>query len=238
MSLNGAMVRAKDLLHSGGRRLGHAFARKPIVAHWGRIGFARDNFGDKLNPVLISALARRPVFAAADLGKRAQGDVLFAIGSMLASAGPNATVWGTGFIAEADRASRPGLIAAVRGPMSRAKLLAAGILCPEVYGDPALLLPAFYPPRTGIRRGVGFIPHVRELDLPMVGEIALRPGVTVIDITGSIEAVVDAVTSCELVLSSSLHGLICAHAYGVPARWVQLSGRPLGDGFKFRDYLA
>ncbi|WP_156383835.1 hypothetical protein [Methylobacterium sp. Leaf456] len=49
---------------------------------------------------------------------------------------------------------------------------------------------------------------------------------------------IDAVLSCRRILSSSLHGLILAHAYGIPATWLKISDRPLGDDFKFRDYWA
>ena len=32
--------------------------------------------------------------------------------------------------------------------------------------------------------------------------------------------------------------LIFAHAYGIPAAWIRLSGQVLGDGFKFLDYCS
>jgi hypothetical protein len=35
---------------------------------------------------------------------------------------------------------------------------------------------------------------------------------------------------CGLVLSSSLHGLIFAEAFGVPARWLQLRGSAHSEG--------
>jgi hypothetical protein len=41
-----------------------------------------------------------------------------------------------------------------------------------------------------------------------------------------------------MIVSSSLHGLIIAHAYGREAAWLKFSDRPLGDDFKFRDYWA
>jgi len=46
------------------------------------------------------------------------------------------------------------------------------------------------------------------------------------------------IDECEHILSSSLHGLICAQALGIKSRWILLSNNVLGDGFKFRDYAS
>ena len=47
------------------------------------------------------------------------------------------------------------------------------------------------------------------------------------------------VLGCELVLSSSLHGVIFAEAFGVPARWVQRPGSTRSESwFKYVDYYS
>jgi hypothetical protein len=48
--------------------------------------------------------------------------------------------------------------------------------------------------------------------------------------------VVEAITACHAILSSSLHGLIVAEAYGVPAAWMTITDKVKGGGFKFCDY--
>ncbi|GAI33339.1 unnamed protein product, partial [marine sediment metagenome] len=59
-----------------------------------------------------------------------------------------------------------------------------------------------------------------------------------LDITADIEAFIDQLVQFDAVISSSLHGAVAAHAYGIPARLISVSSRPLGDGFKYIDYLS
>lgn len=49
------------------------------------------------------------------------------------------------------------------------------------------------------------------------------------------------ITDCELVASSSLHGIIVAEALGVPARWVKFPGAKTHStegNFKYNDYYS
>jgi len=48
------------------------------------------------------------------------------------------------------------------------------------------------------------------------------------------------ISSCETIMSTSLHGIIGAHAYGIPAAHVTTSNtcNLWGDGTKFLDYYA
>jgi len=54
-----------------------------------------------------------------------------------------------------------------------------------------------------------------------------------------IEAFIDELCSCERILTSSLHGLIVSHAYGIPAQWFDVPDAAVGvpgDGTKYHDY--
>lgn len=194
-----------------------------------------NNWGDALSPWLVERLSGRVPIDLEGL----HHDRYLVIGSILGGANERAEVWGSGFIREDEAlVGKPKAVHAVRGPLSREKLLRQGVDCPEVYGDPALLLPRFFNPSIGKTHTVGIIPHYVDKDHPWVKSQGRDPQVRIIDIESGIEEFVLAVKSCEVILSSSLHGLICADSYGVPNAWIQLSSKVIGGDFKFRDYRS
>ncbi len=54
--------------------------------------------------------------------------------------------------------------------------------------------------------------------------------------TSDIEGTLTEILSCEKIVSSSLHGIILADAYGIPSAWLS-STTPKGLEFKFYDYF-
>lgn len=212
-----------------------------LLARWSDLS----NWGDALNPVLIKMVSGEDVRRVESPSsrfwrRRRHGQPVYVvIGSTLRYAcDDEAVVWGAGFRGIDDPLRRkPARVCAVRGPLTRLKLLAAGVECPEVYGDPALLYPRFYRPSVRKEYRLGIIPHFVDRDEPAVRRLGAQPGVRVIDIQGGINQVVDDICRCEKVASSSLHGMIAADAYGVPSAWIEFSRNVLGGGFKFYDYL-
>jgi len=191
------------------------------------------NWGDALNPVLVELVSGRKAQYLEEL----HHDRYLAIGSVLGTANEHAEVWGSGFIREHEPLlGRPRAVHAVRGPLSREALLRQDVECPEIYGDPALLLPRFFNPQVGKRYAVGIIPHYVDKGHAWVEQYRRDPQVLIIDIESGITEFVRLVKSCEVILSSSLHGLICADAYGVPNAWIRLSDDVMGGDYKFRDY--
>ena len=213
-----------------------------LVLRWATEGVVARNWGDKLNPYMAERIGGGPVLHRADVYPVPPRPVHYWIGSHLATAcgDSNAVVWGAGFIS-ADVAinGSPRAIHAVRGWLSNERLKRQGLPAPGVVGDAALLLPRFYEPKRQLeRRSLGIIPHCFEWGEPFFRAARDWEDTRTIDICGDIEDVVEQIVSCDRIISSSLHGIICADAYGVPALWLKASDKPKGDGFKFRDYFS
>jgi pyruvyltransferase len=130
----------------------------------------------------------------------------------------------------------PARVLAVRGRLTRDLLTRRGIACGDIVCDAGFLLPELLP-ASRPSRALGIVPHYVDRESRFVKRLE-REGAVVIDPGLSPEEYVARLTSCEQVLSSSLHGLILAHAYGVPCAWVRLSGKVYGGGFKFFDYYS
>lgn len=151
---------------------------------------------------------------------------------------PRIHVWGTGFI-ESDRPRRSRFhYHAVRGKHS-AQLIHGPTI--ETFGDPGLLADMLWPElkKTAKRYRVGLVPHYEDRSESTVQTVANALGpCTIIDVFDDVTDVLRQIASCECVLSSSLHGLIVADAFGVPNAWIKLSEKIRGDDFKFRDYYS
>lgn len=205
------------------------------------------NWGDDINDHFIRFLTKRNIAIYFDtpIAMALKMPNYLCIGSTLNYlTTPQTIVWGAGVIDDdLDMRAVPVQVLAVRGPLSRNYLLSRGIACPEVYGDPALLVPYFYRPtaETSRKRNICVVPHYKDIVSPALAVIRQnQPGLKFLDIAryNKWTDFIDQVCDCEAVFSSSLHGLIVAEAYGIPNYWIRVSGNVIGNGFKFRDYFA
>ena len=209
-----------------------------IVGNWPG-GVLKENWGDKLNGELMHRLSGLPVCHIDSIRGWRDRPVYRVIGSSLAQMKKNEIVWGTGFISKtATPKEVAAQICAVRGRLTHERLKQLGIYCPEVFGDAAIFCPLLYRPSATKTHDYGVIQHFREVKTIEMPKIKDSASVKIIDITGGIEDVIKDILSCKVIVSSSLHGLICAHAYGVPAYWLKASNLPMGDDFKFHDYYS
>ena len=199
------------------------------TVHWW--GYVNTNFGDALTPWMIRKLGHTPVYVPTDH----TAEKVVGAGAVIGDAHAPCLIWGTGIGSWDDPVHPYVKFLAVRGPLTRARVQAAGRRCPQVYGDPGLLLPRLHPPKPLPRVKLGIVPHF--LDQAQVhAAYGDNPDVRIVDLLGPIEDVIDGIASCDKVLSSSLHGLVVAAAYGIPFGWARFSDKLCGDGTKFRDF--
>ena len=197
------------------------------------------NFGDLLSQEVVAWVSGRPV----ELVDAASPNKLVAVGSVLHSAVSGDVVWGTGvhpsgyhdFWKNTWEENIALEVLAVRGPITRDVLLAREISCPEIYGDPAILLPMMYPKTPqGISPAI-VVPHFNDYPYFASNEGASF-GLPVVNPACPWREVVDMILTAKIVISSSLHGIIVAESYGIPAIWLRLSH---GEGYlKFQDYYS
>lgn len=199
----------------------------------------RNNLGDILSPYLAAHFSDKKTKRISKLRSKTV-EHYYMIGSILQRCNRNSIIWGSGFIsADSVCREKPKKVLAVRGPLTRQKCLEQGIECPEIYGDPALLLPEVYPGRKDIKYDVGIIPHYNDkAEKWLKNDFIHSEKVLIIDVQNPDPLkVIDQILECKYILSSSLHGLILADAYKVPSLWIEFSQPLEGDGFKFHDYF-
>lgn len=199
------------------------------------------NLGDELNYYLAKSLTNKPLFNLPCILSKNRDNFLV-IGSIIEThTNRNSIIWGSGSMYGGERKlqEKPKKVLAVRGPLTREYLLSEGVDCPEVYGDPALLLPQIYRPNVTKKYKLGVIPHYIDFDNEYLSELKNDSEVKIIKFSGyeDWEKVIDEICECEFIVSSSLHGLIISDAYRVPNMWIKLSDKIKGGNFKFHDYF-
>jgi len=207
-------------------------------------GFSHsNNFGDALNVFFVQYLGEKKVLHSRYLLFKKPKKVVYVIGSILQWAKTNSSIWGSGFISEDEKLDAENLeIFAVRGELSKSKLKEIGYDTNRIsMGDPALLMPYIYKPIIEKKYKVGIIPHYVDNNISWVKKQELYDGhFKVLDILcgSDVKGFIDEVLSCDVIISSSLHGLIIADAYNIPSVWVKFSDKLQGGNFKFNDYYS
>lgn len=190
---------------------------------WAWSGGVR-NFGDELGPVILARLG----YDVERVEAIGEADVLSS-GSLLEHAAteakPGAVVWGSGLMLGGKTDLSHLDVRAVRG---RLTATACG-LTDVVTGDPGSLVPELWDrPRPTV--DIGVVRHyVDDRDYPWAD--------ATISAAAGVDEVIDFIGSCRRVASSSLHGLIVASAWGIPA--VRLHHPEVAGGdFKWADWVS
>lgn len=208
--------------------------------YWKEIWHGRDftNFGDILSLKIVERIIGDSVRIITKKKPTVIEKKLLALGSVISFANQNDVVWGAGIngklldkkyykFTQID-------VRSVRGPLTRNFLQETfGIECPEIYGDPGLLIPVLFPEferKATPSRDFIVIPHFSEEHL-----FPKSLGDNIVYSTEPWEEIIEKILDSAFVISSSLHGVIVAEAFGIPARLLRLekSEEPL---FKYIDY--
>lgn len=164
---------------------------------------------------------------------------LFAIGSILEQVKTRefrGCVWGTKFTSKDSRTDPLDNVnfAAVRGKLTRAKLGAKK----AVLGGRCLLMSRYIAQKESAHF-IGVVLHYVDRKPFIFKAIALPyRHAKIIDVCSGIDKVAKEISQCDMVLSSSLHGLAVADSYGIPNAWIKTSDRVLSEDFKFTDYYS
>jgi len=214
------------------------------------------NVGDMLGPLIVEWMLEKRGISADKKVKKTKH--LLSVGSVLQMGSFDATVWGSGMITrgrsdysakKSTRRKRTLDFRAVRGPLTREEVIRFGYDCPEVYGDPAILMPLLYDNEVEKKHEVSVVLHYRtgvegksqasdpSYSLKLSPEMIKENNLFFIDPkTYDYKWFIDEIRASKLVISSSLHGIILAEAYGVPA--IFLNWGMDKQLFKFFDWYS
>lgn len=203
-----------------------------VIKHWWYTGDG-NNAGDVFSPWLFKQMGYE--------SELDESKPLITCGSIMTRGTENSIVWGSG-VHRADETDyikiKPENVLAVRGELSKE------IVCPEkdvVLGDPGILLSRYYNPNKPRKYKFGIISH--WVDYSKLSRVCKARNVRLINMRHDwdkrlIEDVADAISECEFIFSSSLHGIIFAHSLGVPAVHLEVSELYSKGNFKFKDYYS
>jgi hypothetical protein len=92
--------------------------------------------------------------------------------------------------------------------------------------------------RPAVTREIGLVPHGHHRQHLGLARLAVTGGrrLRVVNVHQDAATAVREIASCSVVITTSLHGLVVADSYGIPAVWTTLDPPLSGGDFKFRDY--
>ncbi len=196
---------------------GNLIEKSRVNLEWWNV---KDNVGDYLSNVVYNWMTK-------DIDTslpRKRGIHLMTIGSLIGGGNFDSVIWGSGIL---DLALVKSVykkswlirydIRAVRGPLTKEVLINAGYNCENIpMGDPAILMPLIYKRQSSNNEKKykycvinHYVNEKEKYEIP--DSICISAGTT------EYKKFIDTIVESKIVISSSLHGIILAEAYGVPA---------------------
>jgi pyruvyltransferase len=193
------------------------------------------NAGDLVTPVLLKQYGFTPLLASPK-----ETEVILC-GSLLQRLDADYTgyILGTGFLQEGeDTSMRRAKVLVCRGELTRDRIHAPANI---PLGDPGLLMGRFLTQRSAKRYRRGIILHYSDKTREEFSAFLpqqLDGDTLFIDIQQHPMAVMRLIDQCEVIISTSLHGVVFAHALGIPAAWLATQALYRSRQYKFVDYYS
>ncbi len=158
---------------------------------------------------------------------------------------PPVKIFGSGFLAPTPSSSEEYIrklhIDAVRGRLTRdrfAKHLNKNLdhIC---LGDPGLLTSILVKNNIQKKYSVGIIAHMANANDRNIIKLKEKiPESILINMLDDAKKIIQQISSCEIILSNTMHGLIVADSFGIPNKRLLLQNDLIGGDYKFIDYYS
>ncbi|MEN8625336.1 polysaccharide pyruvyl transferase family protein [Psychrobacter proteolyticus] len=215
---------------------------------------AKPNFGDWIGPLLINNIFD---IECVNMRNKSADHVLYTVGSVVQMTEyqphRNIKIWGSGLIRPLDTGKSSKIfeklndtsVISLRGKLTYQELAKhINIKEEEIsFGDPALLLPRVYEPKVdkSANKDICIVPHYVH-KYYFLSEKSLMENFNVVDVQTTPANVINQIASSKVCISSSLHGVIIAQAYGIPWIWLKIEDdlltRDQHQDFKFFDFFS
>ena len=214
------------------------------------------SFADAIGPELIMRIVKKPIQSINGFKRKSEGKKnrrnkphFMALGSIFHDVRNGDVIWGTGVNPKWQKKLPPGFeldIRAVRGPLTREYIInELGLECADIYGDPALLFPKYFKEfqASPVKDYTVIAQHNDEEFIRKNWDHFGAYNIFLCQRPKRVpwRQVINKILSSRFIISSSLHGLIFAEIYGIPARWwnnEELPSFRTEGRFKFNDYYA
>ncbi len=210
--------------------------KPPLKLYWWFDNICTSNFGDLVSKdILLNIFGRSTSWAStSDCDLIAAGSIL----EIIQNTPPKyrSYVWGSGFIREDSKNNNLNhlIFKAVRGKKTKTR-----VKKDIPTGDPGILANATYALRKKpFSQKIGVVIHYADFRLDIVKRFCDDPRFEVITSLDTPENVAKKISTCSLVLSSSLHGLIFADSLSIPNAHIKISDNLTGGIYKFLDYYS
>lgn len=201
----------------------------------------KPNLGDALSKVVFDWMLEQK---GCDPEHKTKKTIHFlGIGSIIGLYDVDAVIWGSGIMNQAwfnhvynGRESIKYDVRAVRGPVTKSLLESCGYDCKgAVCGDPAIIMPKIYCPKSSEKKYKCslILHHSTDNKKRYMENYHCIPVET-----DDYKSFIDEIAASELIVSSSLHGIILAETYGVPAVFLNENGLMNNQIMKYFDWYS